>query len=113
MKYFLWLLRTVIFLILLVFALYNRHEATVNFFGYSWHSPLVLVILAAFALGLIVGALGMWSLRRRHRRRHGAAAAGQTAPSSPAASAATPAAVTVSEPDAEASELSAARRHGL
>jgi uncharacterized integral membrane protein len=39
-----------------------------------WHAPLVLVVLAAFAAGLVVGALGMvprwWKHRVAARRAH-------------------------------------------
>ncbi len=58
MKYFLWLLKAAIFFTLFAFALNNQQDATVHFFfGTSWTAPLVLVVLAAFALGLIVGVL--------------------------------------------------------
>jgi uncharacterized integral membrane protein len=29
------------------------------FFGTQWRSPMVLIVLTAFALGLVVGVLGM------------------------------------------------------
>ena len=60
MKYFLWLLKAAIFFTLFAFALNNQHDATVHFFfGTQWRAPLVLVVLSAFALGAIVGVLGM------------------------------------------------------
>ena len=60
MKYLLWLLKAAIFFTLFAFALNNQHDATVYFFfGTYWRAPLVLVVLAAFAGGLVVGALGM------------------------------------------------------
>jgi uncharacterized integral membrane protein len=37
------------------------------FFGYVWRAPLVLVVLAAFAAGLAIGALGMVPRWLRHR----------------------------------------------
>jgi lipopolysaccharide assembly protein A len=44
------------------------------FFGTEWRAPLVLVVLVAFASGLIVGALGMvprwWKHRAAARRAH-------------------------------------------
>ncbi len=46
------------------------------FFGTQWRAPLVLVVLAAFAAGLVIGALGMVPRWLRHRR----AALGGTAP---------------------------------
>lgn len=79
MKYLVWLLKAAIFFALFAFALNNQHLATVHFFfGHQWSAPLVLVVLAAFAAGLVVGALGMvprwWSQRAAARRHQGAAA---------------------------------------
>jgi len=60
MKYVMWLLKAAIFFTLFAFALNNQQPTTVHFFfGTSWTGPLVLVVLAAFAAGLAVGALGM------------------------------------------------------
>ena len=70
-----WLLKAAIFFTLFAFALNNQQDATVQFFfGTQWRAPLVLVVLAAFALGLVVGALGMvprwWKHRLAARRAH-------------------------------------------
>jgi len=78
MKYLMWLLKAAIFFTLFAFALNNQQVVTVHFFfGTEWQAPLVLVVLAAFALGLIVGALGMvprwWKHRVAARRAHLAA----------------------------------------
>ncbi len=55
MKYLVWLLKAAIFFTLFAFALNNQHVATVHFFfGTQWSAPLVLVVLAAFALGLVL-----------------------------------------------------------
>ena len=60
MKYVMWLLKAAIFFTLFAFALNNQQPATVHFFfGTAWTGPLVLVVLATFAAGLAVGALGM------------------------------------------------------
>ena len=60
MKYLMWLLRATIFFTLFSFALNNQQFVVVHFFfGTLWKSPLVLVVLAAFALGLIFGILVM------------------------------------------------------
>jgi uncharacterized integral membrane protein len=77
MKYLTWLLKAAIFFTLFAFALNNQQDATVHFFfGTSWTAPLVLVVLAAFAGGLVVGALGMvprwWKHRKTARRAPGA-----------------------------------------
>lgn len=81
MKYFLWLLKAAIFFTLFAFALNNQQDATVHFFfGTQWRAPLVLVVLAAFALGLGIGALGMVPRWWKHR----VAAHRAQAPSPPA-----------------------------
>lgn len=55
-----WLLKAAIFFTLFAFALNNQEDATVHFFfGTQWRAPMVLVVLSAFALGLVLGALGM------------------------------------------------------
>jgi uncharacterized integral membrane protein len=73
MKYILWLLKAAIFFTLFAFALNNQQDTAVHFFfGTVWHAPLVLVVLAAFAAGVAVGALGMvprwWKHRAAARR---------------------------------------------
>ncbi len=75
MKYLMWLLKAAIFFTLFAFALNNQQDVTVHFFfGTAWQAPLVLVVLAAFALGLAIGALGMvprwWKHRMAARRVH-------------------------------------------
>mgnify|MGYP002347232149 CR=1 FL=1 len=88
MKYLLWLLKAAIFFTLFAFALNNQHDATVHFFfGTQWRAPLVLVVLSAFALGVIVGALGMVPRWLRHRN---AARRAQASPPAAAPSPATP-----------------------
>jgi putative membrane protein len=68
MKYLMWLLKAAIFFALFAFALNNQHVATVHFFfGQSWTGPLVLVVLGAFACGLVIGAAGMVPRWWRHR----------------------------------------------
>jgi putative membrane protein len=74
LKYLAWLLKAAIFFTLFAFALNNQQDATVHFFfGTQWTAPLVLVVLAAFAAGLAIGALGMFPRWWRHRKaaRHG------------------------------------------
>ena len=91
MKYFLWLLKAAIFFTLFAFALNNQQDATVHFFfGTSWTAPLVLVVLTAFALGLIVGVLGMvprWLKHRNAARSAQAAAPAGVQASTPVTSA--------------------------
>ncbi len=55
-----WLLRAFIFFTLFAFALNNQHTASVHwFFGVEWRSPMVFVVLAAFAAGCALGAAAM------------------------------------------------------
>lgn len=88
MKYLTWLLKAAIFFTLFAFALNNQQNATVHFFfGTQWTTSLVLVVLAAFTLGVAVGVLGMVPHWWRHRSaaRHPSGAAqtqAQTPPSS-------------------------------
>ena len=68
-----WTVKAAIFFTLFAFALNNQHEGSVHFFfGNQWRSPMVLIVLAAFATGLVVGALGMapwwWKHRAAARR---------------------------------------------
>jgi uncharacterized integral membrane protein len=67
-----WLLKAVIFFTLFAFALNNQGDVTVHFFfGRQWTTPMVIVVLGAFGVGLVIGILGMvprwW--RRRHQAR--------------------------------------------
>ena len=69
MKYLMWLLKAAIFFTLFAFSLNNQQTVGVNFFfGRQWQAPLVLVVLTAFACGLILGVLLMmprWWKKRR------------------------------------------------
>jgi putative membrane protein len=118
MKYLLWLLKAAIFFTLFAFALNNQHDATVYFFfGTNWRAPLVLVVLAAFAGGVVVGALGMlpgwWKHRSaaaarmpsaRGRAESGTVAPGGSTTKSTSSPGGVPAVLT---------DLPAVRQHGL
>lgn len=62
-------LKIVLFLLLLGFAAQNSEPVTLRYFlGLSWQAPLSLVILLAFAIGLLAGLLACsWRLLRSHR----------------------------------------------
>jgi uncharacterized integral membrane protein len=69
MRILTWLIRAFIFFTLFAFALNNQHEITVHwFFGAQWRSPLVIVVLVAFAAGMALGVLAMVPRWWRHRR---------------------------------------------
>ncbi|MDO8263563.1 MAG: LapA family protein [Gallionella sp.] len=60
MRYLNWLLRALLFIALLGFAVKNDQPITLRyFFGYEWQSSLVVVLLLFFAAGAIVGVLAM------------------------------------------------------
>ena len=66
---FKWLLKAAIFFTLFAFALNNQGDVTVRFFfGHQWTGPMVLAVLCAFALGLLIGILGMVPRWWQHRR---------------------------------------------
>ena len=97
MKYLMWLLKAAIFFTLFAFALNNQQDATVNFFfGTRWQAPLVLVVLSAFAVGVVVGVLGMVPRWWQHRSaaRKAQQAVPPVAASTPAAPADSPAPLT-------------------
>ena len=79
MKQFIWLLKwlfnAAIFFTLFAFALNNQQDATLHFFfGTQWRMPMVLIVLAAFAVGLAMGILAMvprwWKQRRAVAHAH-------------------------------------------
>jgi uncharacterized integral membrane protein len=83
MRFLVWLFRAFLFFALFAFALNNRHTVTVHwFFGQSWNTPLVIVVLAAFAGGCAVGVLAMvpawWHHRRQATRQAAVAPAAAT-----------------------------------
>lgn len=70
MRVFSWLGRALIFCLLFAFALNNQHEAELRWFpGFSWHAPMIVMVLGAFMLGCLVTLMllvpGWWKLRRR------------------------------------------------
>ncbi len=73
MIYLNWLLRVVLFFILLGFAVKNDQPVVLRyFFGYEWQASLVLVLLIFFAAGVGVGmfsALSKIFLQRREIAR--------------------------------------------
>src|SRR5579859_5789061 len=73
MKFIVWLIRVLVFVLLLVLALSNTQTATLNFLaGYAWSAPLILIGLAFFVVGLLAGLVssmpGMVRLRMENGR---------------------------------------------
>jgi len=64
-----WAVRLVIFSFLLLFALQNTDPVNLNFiFGQIWQAPLVIVLLAFFAGGALLGVLSLFGVIYRQRR---------------------------------------------
>jgi putative membrane protein len=60
MRYFNWLWRLIIFIVLLGFAVKNDQPVTLRyFFNTEWHTSLVIVLLLFFAAGVAIGVLAM------------------------------------------------------
>lgn len=97
MRVIVWLFRAFVFFALFAFALNNQQDVAVHwFFGVEWHAPMVIVVLAAFALGCAVGVLAMVPAWWKHRR-----VARRLAPTPVAAPATVPAPMSPSEFESE------------
>jgi putative membrane protein len=69
MRYLNWIIRVVLFIALLGFAVKNDQPVTLSyFFGFEWQSYLVVVLLIFFSVGTAVGVLAMLSGQLRQRR---------------------------------------------
>ena len=69
MRHVIWILKFLLFVLMLTFAVKNTETVTVRYFlGWEWESPLIFVLLIAFcagiALGLAAGLGQMIKLRR-------------------------------------------------
>jgi uncharacterized integral membrane protein len=69
MRYLVWLLRAMLFLLLLGFAVKNDQSIVLRyFFGYEWDASLVVVLLCFFSAGVLIGVLAMLAAMFRQRR---------------------------------------------
>jgi lipopolysaccharide assembly protein A len=73
MRALLWGIRLLVFMFLLAFALKNTDPVSVRFFfDAAWQAPLIIIVLAFFAGGAVLGALSLlgtvFSLRRQVSR---------------------------------------------
>lgn len=65
-----WLLRIVVFLLLLGLAARNSDPVTVRFFfGQAWQVELSLVLFILFLVGAVLGAFAGWSLAQARSTR--------------------------------------------
>lgn len=70
MRYFLWLLKFALFVLILSFAIKNTETVVVRYYlGQEWQAPLVLVLLAFFCLGVAVGIVASLGHLFRQRRQ--------------------------------------------
>ena len=70
MRYVVWLVRLLVFVLVLMFALNNTGAVEVRFFGdyYLADVPLIVVMLIVFVLGAVFGLLlALGSVMRRNR----------------------------------------------
>lgn len=73
MRFVLWSLRILVFLLLFLFAIKNTDPVSISFFlDATWHAPLIIVVLAFFAGGALIGVLSLigtvFTLRREVAR---------------------------------------------
>jgi len=68
-----WAIRLALFVVLLAFAAKNTDPVTLRFyFDLAWQAPLVALLLAFFAAGVMLGLaamLGTWFAQRREIAR--------------------------------------------
>jgi uncharacterized integral membrane protein len=69
MRYLIWSLRAVLFVLLLGFAVKNDQPVVLRyFFGFEWQTSLVVVLLCFFIAGAAIGLLAMTGRLFRLRR---------------------------------------------
>ena len=69
MRYLSGLLKIILFVFLLGFAVKNSDLVVVHYYlGYQWQAPLVLVLLVFFTLGAIIGVAACSGYLFRQRR---------------------------------------------
>jgi lipopolysaccharide assembly protein A len=69
MNALLWFLRGILFIVLLGLAIKNGGDIELRFFfDASWQAPLSLVLLAALAIGVVLGLLALLPQVIRQRR---------------------------------------------
>jgi uncharacterized integral membrane protein len=72
MRLLTWTVRIVWFIVLLAFAARNTEPATLRFyFDLAWEAPLVLLLLAFFAAGALLGLAAALGALLRQRREIG------------------------------------------
>jgi putative membrane protein len=69
MRILTWTIRIALFILLLAFAARNTESVTLRFyFDLAWQAPLVVLLLAFFAAGAVLGLLAALGAVLRQRR---------------------------------------------
>ncbi len=69
MRYLTWLLRILLFVALLGFAMKNNEIVSLRYlFGYEWQAPLVIALFGFLVIGVVLGMLAMLDTVMRLRR---------------------------------------------
>lgn len=69
MRYLTWLLRILLFVALLGFAMKNNEIVSLRYlFGYEWQAPLVVALFGFLVIGVVLGMLAMLDTVVRLRR---------------------------------------------
>jgi len=69
MRILTWTIRIALFILLLAFAARNTESVTLRFyFDLAWQTPLVVLLLAFFAAGAVLGLLATLGAVLRQRR---------------------------------------------
>ncbi|MGE4280904.1 MAG: lipopolysaccharide assembly protein LapA domain-containing protein [Magnetospirillum sp.] len=71
MRWLGWLIATPVALLIVVFAVANRHDVRLEFWPLPWavDLPVYLVVLGVLAKGLVLGAVVTWLSGHKTRRR--------------------------------------------
>ena len=69
MRYLRWIMRLLVLIVLLGFAIKNTDPVSVHYFlGWEWRAPLALVLLVFFVAGAALGVMAGAAWLYRHRR---------------------------------------------
>jgi lipopolysaccharide assembly protein A len=69
MRFLTWAIRLALFVVLLAFAARNTDPVTLRFyFDLAWQAPLVALLLAFFAAGVVLGLIAMLGTYLAQRR---------------------------------------------
>ena len=72
MRYVLWAVKFLVFVLVLSFAIKNSDPVSVRYYlGAEWQAPLIFVLLVAFCAGAVLGVLACLGQLFRQRREIG------------------------------------------